>query len=303
MQHQEEDNAPLEQLWTISKDYKKEYQPNVAVGLSKLKARIAQEESVPVPTKVVSISRRLWLGRIAATIALLVTCSFLFHLFVNNTPELQQLTATDTLIKKVLPDGSTVWLNKRSQLSFPTTFSTKERIVQLNGEAFFKVTKNPKQPFIVQLPNSEVKVLGTAFNVRAYPEETTTVVEVTEGKVAFKAITTQAQTILEANDKVMLNNADATLSDIQALDWTTTAWKAKQLNFADKPIREIANYLSANFDIELDFDEEKLGNCPFNATLVKNTPTAILKKVDLAFSSIKLEEVHSKYYQLTGTCN
>ena len=99
------------------------------------------------------------------------------------------------------------------------------------------------------------------------------------------------------------NNIDATLSDIQALDWTTTAWKAKQLNFEDKPIREISNYLSANFGVALDFDEEKLGNCPFNATLVKNTPTAILKKVDLAFSSIQLKEVHSKYYQLTGTCN
>ncbi len=303
MQHQEEDNAPIEQLWKISKDYKKEYQPNVAVGLSKLKAKIAQEESVSVPTKIISINRRLWLGRIAAAVALLVTCNFLFLLFVNNTPEIQQLTTTDTLIEKVLPDGSTVWLNKQSQLSFPTTFSTKERVVQLNGEAFFKVTKHPNQPFIVQLPNSEIKVLGTAFNVRAYPEETTTVVEVAEGKVAFKAVGTQAPTILEANDKVMLNNVDATLSDIQALDWTTTAWKAKQLNFADRPIREISNYLMTNFGIELDFDAEKLGDCPFNATLVKNTPTAILKKVDLAFPSIQLKEVHSKYYQLRGTCN
>jgi len=300
MQHQEEDNAPLAQLWKVSKDYKKDYEPNVALGLSKLKARIAQEERDAVPTKVVSINRRQWLGRIAAAVTLLITCGFLFNLFVNNTPQIQQLVTTDSLIEKVLPDGSTVWINKQSQLSFPATFSAKERVVQLKGEAFFKVAKNPGQPFVVQLPNSQVKVLGTAFNVRAYPEETTTIVEVAEGKVAFKTVTTQ--TILKANDKITLNNSDATLSDIQALDWTTTAWKAKQLNFEDKPINEVANYLKTNFGVELDFDEEKLGDCPFYATLVKNTPEAILKQVDLAFPS-KLKKVHSKYYQLNGTCN
>ena len=305
MQHQEEDNIPLEQLWEISKDYKKDYQPNVALGLSKLKARIAQEEKIiAVPAKVVSINRKLWLGRIAAAVVLLVTCGFLFNLFVDNTSKIQQLVANDAIIENILPDGTIVWVNKQSQLSFPETFSETERIVQLEGEAFFKVAPNPNQPFIVQLPNSTIKVLGTAFNVSAYPERIETVVEVEEGRVAFIALETQEQIILKANNRVVLNNADATLSDIQALDWTATAWKAKQLNFEDKPIREIATYLNTNFGVVIDFEAEKLGDCPFNATLVKNTPEAILRKIDLAFSSIDLKEVHSKRYQLNGsTCD
>lgn len=304
MQHQDEENAPLEQLWEISKDYKNEYEPNVILGLSKLKTRIAQDKKVGVSTKVIAINRRQWLGRIAATVVLLVTCGFLFTIFVNNSPDNQTLATTDTIMENVLlPDGSTVWVNKNSQLSFPTTFEGAERVVELEGEAFFQVTKNPNQPFIVKMPNSEVKVLGTAFNVSAYPEEATTIVEVEEGKVAFTASETAKEVILTANEKIVLNNANATLSDIQALDWTATAWKAKQLNFEDKPISEIAIYLATNFQVELDFDKEKLGNCPFNASLVKNTPEAILKKVDLAFPSIQLKEVHSKYYQLNGTCN
>lgn len=302
MQHQQEGNAPSEQLWKISKDYKKEYEPNVALGLSKLKARIAQEENVSVPIKVMAINRRQWLGRIAAAVVLLVTCGFLFHTFINNVPEIQQLTTTDTVIEKELPDGSIVWVNKQSQLSFPANFSTTERVVQLTGEAFFEVAKNQNRPFIVQLPNGEVKVLGTAFNVRAYPKEFTTVVEVEEGKVAFMATATKEQIILKAKDKIVLNNTNARLSNIQALNWTATAWKAKQLNFEDKSIAELATYLAVNFGVELDFDKEKLGNCPFNSSLVKNTPEAILKKVDLAFPYIKLKKVHSKYYQLNGTC-
>ena len=305
MQHQKEEHAPLEQLWGISKDYKNDYEPNVTLGLSKLKTRIAQDKVVGGATKVIAINRRQWLGRIAAAVVLLVTCGFLFTIFVNNSSDNQVLATTDTIMENVLlPDGSTVWVNKHSQLSFPTTFTGADRVVELQGEAFFQVTKNPDQPFIVKMPNSEVKVLGTAFNVSAYPEEATTIVEVTEGKVFFIASETAEEVILTANEKIVLNNVDATLSTIQALDWTTTAWKAKQLNFEDdQPLSEIADYLMANFQVELDFDEEKLGNCPFNSSLVKNTPEAILKKVDLAFPSIQLKEVHSKYYQLNGTCN
>ena len=305
MQHQDEENAPLEQLWEISKDYKNDYEPNVSLGLSKLKTRIAQDKTVGVPTKVIAINGRQWLGRIAATVVLLLTCGFLFTTFVNNSPDNQTLATTDTIMENVLlPDGSTVWVNKHSQLSFPTNFTGTERVVELQGEAFFQITKNPNQPFIVKMPTSEVKVLGTAFNVSAYSEEATTIVEVTEGKVAFTASETAEEIILTANEKIVLNNVDATLSKIQALDWTTTAWKAKQLNFEDKPISEIAAYLIANFDVKIDFDEERIGDCPLYSSFVKNTPEAILKEVDSAFPSIQLKEVHSKYYQLNGTtCN
>ncbi len=304
MQHNE-DNAPLEQLWEVSKNYKNDYEPNVALGLSEFKARIAQDKAMSVSTKVVDINRKQWFfGRIAAAAIVLVICGFLFNIFVNNSSSIQQLVTTDTIIENVtLPDGSTIWVNKHSEVSFPTTFDGKERIVQLTGEAYFQVAKKANQPFIVQMPNSEVKVLGTAFNVRAYPEETSTIIEVEEGKVAFTTAKTQAPTILKGNDKIVLNHTNATLSDIQALDWTTTAWKAKQLNFEDKPLSEIATYLATNFGVAIDFDQEKLGDCPFNSSLVKNTPKAILKKVELAFPSIRLKEIHSKYYQLNGSCN
>ncbi len=304
MQHQKENNEALDKLWHLSEDYKNDFQPDVEKGLTTLKARMAQAESTSTTAKVISIGSRQWLTRIAAAVVFLVACGFLFNLFIKDSSSLQNVATTDTLMENVLlPDGSTVWVNKHSQLSFPKTFTGAERIVQLEGEAFFKVAKNANQPFIVQTALSQIKVLGTEFNVRAYDQESTTAVEVEEGSVAFILTETKEQKTLVANDKIVFNKTDATLSAVKPLDWKDTAWKANQLDFVDQPLSAVFAYLETNFEVEVDFDEEKLGDCPFNALLVKNTPEAILKQVTLAFDSMKLNEVHSKYYQLSGTCD
>lgn len=302
MQHQEENKAILDKLWHLSEDYKHDFQPDVDKGLANLKARIARTEALPTEAKVVSIGRRQWLGRIAASVVFLLTCGFLFNLFIKDAHSLQQIATTDNMLENVLlPDGSAVWVNKHSQLSFPKTFNGTARIVQLKGEAFFKVVKNVNQPFIVQTEDSQIKVLGTAFNVRAYQQEMTTAVEVEEGSVSFMAEKTKEQKTLAANDKIVFNKMDATLSPVKALNWNDTAWKNKLLDFENQPLATVLTYLETNFEVEVDFDEENLGNCPLNAFLVKNKPEAILKQVDLAFESVKLKKVHSKYYQLSGT--
>jgi len=301
MQNQEDNNAPLEQLWTISEGYKDGYEPNVEKGLALLKGRIAKEKTTST-AKVIPM-RRVWLTRIAASVLFLLASGFLFNLFVNNGAELQQLATTNQLMENVqLPDGSTVWLNKHSQLSFPKSFIGTARIVQLEGEAFFKVAKNAAQPFIVQMPNSTVKVLGTEFNVRAYSEEATTMVEVAEGSVAFTAAETQETRKLTANDKVILNKKDATLSVLKPLDWKDVAWKEKQLSFDSQPLKDVLTYLKTNFDVEVAFDKSELSDCPFTATIVDNTPKTILNQVALAFKSIELEQVDSKSYELKGSC-
>lgn len=303
MQNQEENKSPLTELWDISDSYKDSYEPNVEQGLAKLKGRIAQEKKGT--TAQVIPMRRLWLTRIAASLLFLLTAGFLFNLFLNNSAPLKELATTNQLMENVqLPDGSTVWLNKHSRLSFPKTFSdADQRIVQLEGEAFFKIAKNAEKPFIVQLPNSEVKVLGTEFNVRAYPKESTTTIEVEEGSVAFTAIKTQETKTLKANDKIILNNKDATLSILKPLDWKDTAWKAKRLSFDNQPLSEIFAYLASNFEAEIAFDEAAIGDCLFSSTRLDNAPKSILNQVSLAFKSIELKEVGIKSYELSGHCD
>lgn len=71
----------------------------------------------------------------------------------------------------VLPDGSKVWLNAASSLKYPVSFNNRQRTVELTGEAYFDITPDKNKPFTVQVNNMEVQVLGTSFNVTAYPEE------------------------------------------------------------------------------------------------------------------------------------
>jgi ferric-dicitrate binding protein FerR (iron transport regulator) len=85
-----------------------------------------------------------------------------------------------------LPDGSVVWLNAGSRLSYPQYFNDKDRTVSLEGEGYFDVQSNAKKPFIVQTSHLDVKALGTVFNVKAYPDEDEIVTTLVEGKVVVE---------------------------------------------------------------------------------------------------------------------
>ena len=305
MQHNKEDDAPLSELWNISESYKSNYEPNVEKGLAALKAKIAKESRLPTTkAKVVPMRRRLWLGRIAASVVFLLVSTYLFNTLTNSTPELQQITTTDGLMEDIhLPDGSRVWVNKNSELTYPKSFEGTTRTVSLKGEAFFQVAKNQTRPFIVKTEDGEVKVLGTAFNVRAYSEEDKTTVEVAEGKVAFQIANLATTKILSTNDKITYDKESATFSSMQALDWKEVAWKEQHLKFEDEPIQEVLAYLNYNFGLKVNFDQEKLRNCPLNASFVKNQPETILKKIKSAFPNIQLKKVQLTEYELSGSCD
>ena len=216
---------------------------------------------------------------------------------------LQQVVTTDELLEDItLPDGSIATINKYSTLLFPKSFSATERVVTLEGEGFFKVTKNTTQPFIVKTKHSEVKVLGTSFNVRAYENEPTTLVEVEEGSVAFNIPTLNQEKILRANDKVIFNSTNATLSEIETLKWQDVAWKAKKINFDNQPIEEVLTYINKNFDLKVEFEANKLEGCSLSSTLVENQPEAILNRVKSAFPLITLTKINSKLYKISGNC-
>lgn len=303
MHHKNESKAALEKLWNVSEGYKSTYEPNVEKGLNKLKAQIAKDRKVATPIKVVALSSKQWGFRIAAAITLLITSGFLFNIYMNDSTSLQEVVTVEELMQDIiLPDGSTVAINKYSTLSFPKTFSETERVVILEGEGFFKVVKNTNRPFIVKTKNSEVKVLGTAFNVRAYENEPNTLIEVEEGSVAFNIPALNEERILKANDKIVFNSSDATISEIEALDWQDVAWKSKKLNFDNQPLSEILAYINANFDTKVEFDATKINKCSLSATLVENKPEAILKRVKSAFPLIDLTIINSKLYKLSGNC-
>lgn len=175
-----------------------------------------------------------------------------------------------------LPDGSRVWLNADSRLEFPKTFDGPLREVRLVGEAFFDVTHNPKQPFVIRLSTASIRVLGTSFNVRAYPGDNVVKTTVVTGRVAFVPngpVHTATNQISRPDTLFILPNHHAvqavqTLAVVEeaVVAQNEAAWKDNRLVFDQTPMAEVAKTLERWYGLTVMLDQAELANCPLTAT-------------------------------------
>ncbi len=173
-----------------------------------------------------------------------------------------------------LPDGSRVWLNADSRLEYPKKFTGSLREVRLTGEAFFDVTHNPRQPFVIRLATASVRVLGTSFNVRAYPGDATVKTTVVTGRVAFIPNPTTPPTANRpASDTTfILPNHHATQAvqtlvvvDEPVVARNEVAWKDNQLVFDQTPMHEVAQTLERWYGLPVQLTDA-IADCPLTAT-------------------------------------
>ncbi len=147
-----------------------------------------------------------------------------------------------------LPDGSQVWLNSTSTLYFPTDFTGKERRVELTGEAYFEIARNKAMPFVVQVGNAEVRVLGTHFNVMAYKDETALTTTLLEGSVKF--INNHVTNILRPGQQSQLLK-DGQVKVVSGVDLDkVVSWKNGIFDFNGVDIGSIGRQLSRWYDVE-----------------------------------------------------
>lgn len=144
-------------------------------------------EKVLVRIERQRVIRRRWKLNIAAAVVLLIGVFSVFHFTGDISEEYREITvAYGEKYIVALPDGSRVWLNAGSKLSYPKQFKGKTRQVNIEGEGFFDVTKKPEHPFIVTTNHLQVEVLGTTFNVHDYADENVASVSLETGKVKLK---------------------------------------------------------------------------------------------------------------------
>lgn len=148
----------------------------------------------------------------------------------------------------VLPDGSTVWLNAASSLRYPISFAGKDRRVDLSGEAYFEITKNKEKPFLVQAGGSVVRVLGTHFNVNAYPDEPVLKTTLVEGSVSLK--TGKDSTVIKPGEEARLDN-EGRIHTITVNTEGVIAWKDKLFWFQSASFEQIMRQLSRWYDIKV----------------------------------------------------
>lgn len=150
--------------------------------------------------------------------------------------------------KITLGDGSIVMLNAGSKLTFPTVFRGSERKVYVEGEAFFNVAKNPDKPFIVTVGGSEIRVLGTQFNVSSYPETEGIEATLLEGSIQFS--NTSGKVVLNPNQQVLAGYSKLDVRNVSAEDFN--AWTKGDFLFNDMPLAVVMQKLARWYNVEVD---------------------------------------------------
>lgn len=177
---------------------------------------------------------------------------------IANVPNAQNTIQTHTLtiprgqsFEVILCDGSKVWLNANSRLIYPTAFIGKERIVYLEGEAYFKVTPNKEQPFIVKTQTIQTRVLGTEFNIRSYSPEDSHVVLI-NGKVEVSNTKGGAYTtVTPGEDAHLQSDGNFILTEVN-LD-SYIYWKDGFFYFDDVTLLDIMQNLGRWYNVSIEF--------------------------------------------------
>lgn len=158
-----------------------------------------------------------------------------------------------------LQDGTNVWLNAQSTLTYPSHFSKKNREVKITGEAFFKVAKDKKKPFIVSTQNIHIKVLGTQFNVYSYPGTGYIQTDLVEGSVkVYQMDNKNSSIVLKPNEQVVIRGTSMTVSNI--VNPEHLLWKNGIYSFDNERLIDIITKLELYYDITIKVRDPEIFN-------------------------------------------
>lgn len=234
-----------------------------------------------------------WALQSAAVVALSILFSGLYtYLYQNDAASLHQTVyqevkaAYGTQAKVELADGTIVSLNSGSKLRYPQSFDhQKQRKVILEGEGFFTVSKNETLPFVVSTNHLDIQVLGTTFNVDAYPDNKSVVIALVEGMVKLqnnKGKENKDLMDLMPNEVATLNRAERTLVKTSVPDlYKYTAWVNGRIVFFEDPIQTVLKKLEKWYNVEIIISDQRLENYKFTGTFINESLEQVLSILSL----------------------
>lgn len=235
----------------------------------------------------------LWrtLSRVAAVVLLVLTTSiaaFYIYRDVAEGPRTGALCQMEVPLgsqtKLILPDGTTVYLNSGSVLKYdPAFIQEKNREVYLVGEGYFEVKKNPDKPFIVHTNELKVKVLGTVFNVRSYPEDSSIEVSLLEGKVnVFSKSETQGNVILTPDEQLTYDKKSGKMYHCHADVQQASQWTTGRLSFVNASVPTIMKDIERKYDVRIVIQSKYMDKEVFSGSISpKLTVEEILNYIDV----------------------
>jgi len=254
--------------------------------LQKVQSRIYLSEKMQKKT-VWSIYRQ-----IAAVLLLpvLFLSSYLLLSHWGNTPasgswaEIHSPLGARTQFK--LPDGTTGWLNSGSSIQYPVNFSKRE--VKISGEIYFDVAHKNDEEFVVKTPAVDVVVLGTKFDVSAYPDDNFLEVVLEEGKVKLNANDGLFSEILSPNEKFVLDFTQKRGAITKVNSSVRSSWKDGKLVFRDEPLSLVLKRMERWYNVQFVVEDKELNNYIYKATFEDETLDEVLKLLAVT-SPIKYE--------------
>ncbi|MEP6611631.1 MAG: FecR family protein [Mucilaginibacter sp.] len=187
----------------------------------------------------------------------------------------------------VLADGTKVWLNSASSLRYPTSFTGKDRTVELTGEAYFEVAKNKNQPFNVKTTTQTVQVLGTHFNVNAYRDENTVKTTLLEGSVKVYSATGNVM-ISPGQQSALANNGSFVINKDLDTD-EIIAWKNGVFQFNEADIQTIMRQIARWYDIDVEFKGAMPANTYHGKISRNSNVSQVLKILELSGINFTIE--------------
>ena len=169
-----------------------------------------------------------------------------------------------------LPDGTAVWLNSGSRMSYSQGFGVEDRNVFLEGEGYFEVVQNKKIPFYVKTKDLQVKVVGTKFNFRNYPMDMEAVVSLEEGKVTLNNLLRRSSVItLAPDERVRLNKADGTMVLEKVVASNALQWTMGYLFFDEELLPDIVKKLERSYNVKIVIANDALKEFRFYGNFVR----------------------------------
>jgi ferric-dicitrate binding protein FerR (iron transport regulator) len=321
----------IENIWNVKTKETGSYDAEIAFELhaERLKKNgiILEEIETPSPLPLIETSHSGSRKKIFYGLAFSALSFLLIFLLVRNHSSSQPAsllpektfsevsTRYGSKTKLVLPDSSVVWLNAGSRLTYNEHFGVSNRNTTLTGEAYFDVKKSTI-PFTISANGLHIKVLGTAFNVKSYPNEKTTETSLIRGRVEVTHDKRPGEVfILKPNEKLVIANEPAEEETgtgeekaepkvlLAALTHTIdkgiieTSWVNNKLVFQDESFEEVAKKMERWYDVRIDIKDEKIAQLHLNGTFENETVKQALTALQIAFDFDFT--IHGNYITIT----
>lgn len=282
----------LKDTWSLAADaYKNVPEPDVEANWQRFTRTTLD---APSPLRVAA-KRNTWWRLSAAAVVVVAAAGLAFALLKGAGTT--TLSAGADKKEVILPDGSKVFLNRNSQVSYNKDFAKTNRSVTLEGEAFFEVTADAGRPFTVKAGASQTRVLGTSFVIKAY-EHKTVQLNVVTGKVAFSGKSGDAGALVLTAGHTAILQSDKAPQQVQNTDPNFMAWKENRLAFRKVPLYKALTAMEDYFNVRIVVTDSSLLNLDFNGTFENPGLQELLEVISKA-ADVKVTEEGQGVYRIS----